>query len=77
MSKSVTTPMKSFIPQRTGNMLPSIGYRGILKHGYDSSNNSDSVNILADLTPFPDPYWSLYDEDEYIGRINALDIHIL
>ena len=33
--------------------------------------------MLACLPPFPDPDLSLYDEDDYIGKMDALDIHIL
>ena len=31
--------------------------------------------MLEDLPLVPDPDWSLYDEDDYIGKIDALDIH--
>ena len=75
MSRSVTTPIKSFIPQRNGNRSPSSEHRGILKHRSDSSTRSASVKILENLPPVPDPDWSLYNEDDYIGIIDALYIH--
>ena len=31
--------------------------------------------MLSDLPPVPDPYWFLYDEYDYIGNIEALEIH--
>ena len=33
--------------------------------------------MLADLPPVPDTYWSIHDEDDYIGEMDALDIHII
>ena len=75
MSSSITTQIKSFIPQKTGDILPSNWHKGILKPIYDSSTISDSVNILEVFPPIPDPYWYLYDEDDYIGKIDDLDIH--
>ena len=30
---------------------------------------------MVALSPVPDPDWSLYDEDDYIGETDALDIH--
>ena len=32
---------------------------------------------MVDLPPVPDPDCSLYGKDDYIGRMNTLDIHIL
>ena len=33
------------------------------------------INMMAYLTPVPDPDWSLYEEYAYIGKMDALDIH--
>ena len=60
MSGSITTPIKSFRPQRTGNILPSAGHRGILKPK-SGFTRSASINMLEALPPVPDPYWSLYE----------------
>ena len=30
---------------------------------------------MTALPSIPDPYWYLYDEDDYIGKMYALDIH--
>ena len=75
MSRSINTPIKSFRPQRTGNISSSAGHRGILKPIYGSSTRSSSINILEGLSPVPDPDWYLYDEDYYIGKLEAVDIH--
>ena len=77
MPRSVTTPIKSCRPQITGDILSSAGHRVILKTRYYSSTSSVSINILEYFPPVPDPDWSLYDEDDYIGKMDALDIHIL
>ena len=73
MSRSITTPIKSFRPQRTGNRSPCAGNMNILKPRYNSSTISYSINILEYLPPVPDPFWSLYDKDDYIWEIDALD----
>ena len=58
MSKSVTNPIKSFIPQRTGTRYPSCINKGILKFRYDYSNRSASVYLLEYLLSVPDTeYW--------------------
>ena len=58
MSRSVTTPIKSFIPQRTGTRSPSCEKRGILKFRYDYSTITASVYLLAYLLPVTDTeYW--------------------
>ena len=75
MSRSVTNPIKSFIPQRTGTRHPSSGNRDILKSKYDSSTKSASVYLLAEWLPVPDTDWFLYDEEDYIKHMDALDIH--
>ena len=75
MSRSVTTPIKSFIPQRTGTRSPPYGHRDILKSVYDSSTRSASVYLLAYLLPVPDIDYFIYDEDEFIKKMDALDIH--
>ena len=31
--------------------------------------------MMAPLPPVLDPYWSISDEDDYIGKIDALYIH--
>ena len=74
MSRSITNPIKSFRPQRTGTRLTSSGHRGVLKSRSDSSTSSDSVNMLASLLSVPDPDWSLYEKYDYIGKTDALDI---
>ena len=33
--------------------------------------------MLSDLPPVPDTDCSLYEEDDYIGKIDTLDIHIV
>ena len=43
----------------------------------DYSTSSASINIMADLPPVPDLDWSIHDEYDYIGNIDALDIHIV
>ena len=70
-----TTPVKSFRPQIIGNRSPSTGHMGILIPRFYYSTSSASVNVLTDLPPVPDPYWSLYEEDYYIGEIDASDIN--
>ena len=75
MSRSITTPIKSFRPQRTGNISPSAGHRGILKPRYDSSTSIDPINMLWAFLNVPDIDWFLYDEYYNIGKIDALDIH--
>ena len=62
-------------PQRPVNGLPFARHRGILKPRSDSTTRSFLINIMAALPPLPDTYWSLYDKDEYIGKIEALEIH--
>ena len=75
MSRSVNTPIKIFIPQITVTIYPSVGHRGVLKLRSYSCTSSAPVNIMVALSPVPDPDWSLYDEDDYIGKIDDLDIH--
>ena len=75
MPRSITTPIKSFRPQRTGNRSTSAVYRGILEHISDYSTSSDPINILVALPPIPYIDWSFYDEDKHIGKMYALDIH--
>ena len=55
--------------------MPSSGHRVILKPISDSSTSSASITILSYLPLVPDPDWSLYDEDDYIGKMDALYIH--
>ena len=61
-------------PQRPVNGLPFARHMGILKPRSDSTTRSFLINIMAALPPLPDTYWSLYDKDEYIGNIEALEI---
>ena len=77
MSRSITTSIKSFRPQRTGNRSTSAEHRGICKHRSNSSTSSDTINILAYIPPVSDSDWYLYYEDDYSGKIYALDIHIV
>ena len=75
MSRFINNPIKSFRPQINGNRSPSAGHMVILKSRSDSSTSSDSINILSYLPTFTDAYWYLYDKDDYIGKIETLDIH--
>ena len=77
MTRSVTTPIKSFRPQRTGKISSSDVYRGILKPRYDSYTRSDSINILTDLPHVTDTYWYIYNKYDYIGKMDAFDIPIV
>ena len=72
---SVTNPIKSSKPERTGNILPYAGHRGTMKPRSYYSTSSASINMMAVLPPVPDSDWYLYDEDYYIGKMYALDIH--
>ena len=75
MSRSITTPIKTFRPKITVNRSPSPGHRGKLNLRSDFSTIIALINILGDLPPVSDPEWYLYGEDDYIGIIDALDIH--
>ena len=61
MSEYITTPIKKSRYQRTGNIPPYDGHRGILKPRSDSSTRSSSIKILEALPPITDPYLYLYD----------------
>ena len=77
MSGSITTPIKNFRPQRTGNRLTSVGNMGLLKTGSDYFTSSDSINIIAYLPFVTNSDWSIYDEYDYNGNTEALYIDIV
>ena len=63
------------ISQRTVNGSPFARHRGILKTRSDSTTRSILINVMADLPPLSDTYWYLYNKDDYIGEMEALEIH--
>ena len=69
MPSSITTSIKSFMPQRTVNRSPSGGNRVVLKTIPDYSTSSASINMLEYFSPVSNPYLSIYDDYEYIGKL--------